>query len=165
MKVEQIMTRPVVSCAPDDTLHRAAQLMWENDCGCLPVVDASARVVGMVTDRDACMAAYTKGAPLWDIRVADVMTRDVATCGPGDDIASVEQEMGTRQIRRVPVVRDRELVAMISLNDLALATQQGNGKRGSPTAKELAATLADISRHRIVASAAPQHAAAAAAHA
>jgi len=64
MKVEQIMTRIVHTCSENDTLNRAAQLMWENDCGCVPVIhggNGSGAVVGVVTDRDVCMGAYTQG--------------------------------------------------------------------------------------------------------
>jgi CBS domain-containing protein len=59
-----LMTTNAKSCGTMDNLERAAQIMWENDCGVVPVVDGSERVVGMVTDRDICMAAYTQGQPL-----------------------------------------------------------------------------------------------------
>ncbi|HVS11206.1 MAG TPA: CBS domain-containing protein, partial [Planctomycetota bacterium] len=80
MKVEQLMTRDVKACAPQDSLSRAAQLLWESDIGALPVVDSEGRVVGMVTDRDVCMAAYFKGRPLAEIRVDETMARKVYSC-------------------------------------------------------------------------------------
>ena len=71
MKVQQIMTKTVSSCLPDDTTNQAARIMWERDCGFVPVVEgrASQRVVGVVTDRDICIAAYTKNRPLDQIRL------------------------------------------------------------------------------------------------
>jgi len=79
MKAEKIMTREVASCRPDDTLNDAARIMWERDCGFVPVTaeDSGGRVVGIVTDRDLCMAAYTRGQRLADIRVGEVMSTGV----------------------------------------------------------------------------------------
>ena len=62
MKIENVMTRQVRTCAPGDNLNTAANVMWENDCGSVPVVDATGRAVGMLTDRDVCMAAFFHGA-------------------------------------------------------------------------------------------------------
>src|SRR5262245_1269543 len=70
MRVEQLMTRTVQTCTPSDCLERAAGIMWDHDCGALPVTSADGeepRVVGMLTDRDVCMAAYTQGRALRDI--------------------------------------------------------------------------------------------------
>jgi len=62
MNVEQIMTKDVATCGPDDTLNEAARIMWERDCGFVPIAesDPTRRVVGIVTDRDLSMAAYTR---------------------------------------------------------------------------------------------------------
>ena len=64
LKVKELMTLDVSCCHPGDTLERAAELMWQHDCGCVPVVDEGSHVVGMITDRDVCMAAYTRGVSL-----------------------------------------------------------------------------------------------------
>ena len=61
MNVDRLMTRNVECCGPDSTLAEAAQKMWERDCGSLPVCDRDRRVVGMITDRDICMAAWLQG--------------------------------------------------------------------------------------------------------
>ena len=77
MRVEQLMTRTVETCEPHDTLVTAARIMWTRDCGCVPVVvpeEGGHRVVGMLTDRDVCMAAYLQGRPLSEISVASVMS-------------------------------------------------------------------------------------------
>lgn len=148
MTVEQIMTRDVSCCGPDETLERAAQIMWEQDCGCVPVIEDE-RVVGMITDRDCCMAAYTKGQPLGAIRIGDVMARQVRHCGPRDAVTTVEERMRQYQIRRMPVIEeDGRLVGIVSLNDLALAAERARGETGEPTPKEIADTLAVICHHR-----------------
>src|SRR5262245_6101900 len=64
MEVREIMSTDLETCRADDTLDRAARLMWEHDCGVVPVVDHEGTAVGMITDRDICMAAYTQGRPL-----------------------------------------------------------------------------------------------------
>jgi CBS domain-containing protein len=66
MNVEQLMTSTVRTCCPNDPLSDAARVMWEADCGCVPVTEecyGSAKVVGVITDRDICMAAFTQGFP------------------------------------------------------------------------------------------------------
>ena len=148
MNVSSIMSRDVVSCSPRDTLNDAARRMWERDCGCIPVIDGGGAVVGMLTDRDACMAAYMRGGRLVDIQVGDVMSREVKSCRPGDSLGSVEQAMRDHQVRRMPVIDGRELVGIVSINDLALAAQNGNGAKGIPTTDEIASVLAAVSKHR-----------------
>jgi CBS domain-containing protein len=123
MKIERMMTRDVRTCSPGDTLNRAAQIMWESDCGFLPVVDGD-QVLGVVTDRDLCMGAYTQGVPLWAAPVSSVMSRQLWTCLPGDDVRDVESLMQDRKIRRVPVVGDSGgLVGVATLGDLARRSQ------------------------------------------
>ena len=87
MQVRQLMNQPAVTCSPRDTLHRAAGLMWEHDCGALPVVDDNGHIAGMITDRDICMAAYTQGRPLHAVPVNEIMSRTVFSVGQarGDD--------------------------------------------------------------------------------
>jgi len=73
MNASDLMTTGVKTCRVDDSVERAAQIMWEHDCGAVPVVDADERLVGIVTDRDVCMAAYTRGDSLQAIAVSGVM--------------------------------------------------------------------------------------------
>jgi len=83
---------------------RAAKIMWDCDCGVVPVVDEERRVVGMVTDRDICMAAATRAAKPSDIQVRDVMSRDVASCGVGDDVHVALNTMKAQRVRRLAVL-------------------------------------------------------------
>lgn len=118
MKVSDVMTREVKSCPADADLNRAAQIMWEADCGVVPVVDVENRVVGVITDRDTCMAAYTKGLPLCSIRVAEAMANEVFTCSSQDGIEKALTMMQQNRVRRLPVVDGAmKLVAIFSMND------------------------------------------------
>jgi predicted transcriptional regulator len=99
MKVETVMSRSVRSCMPDHTLACAAQLMWEGDCGCVPIVDGGGYVKGMITDRDICMATYLNGRTPQDLRVGDFMSRYVLACGPHDRIADATATMRRAQVR------------------------------------------------------------------
>jgi CBS domain-containing protein len=121
MLVGQVMTRNPATCRADDSLQHAAQLMWERDCGFVPVVDDQGCVVGVVTDRDACMGAYTQGRPLWDIPVSTAMARDVCVCHPEEDIGRALDVMRRRQVRRLPVIDNLgRLLGVLSLRDAAL---------------------------------------------
>ena len=77
MKIQNLMTRDVRTCRREDVLVEAARIMWENDCGSVPVVDAQRHVVGMITDRDICMAAYTRGQRLADMTVESAMSKTI----------------------------------------------------------------------------------------
>ena len=119
MKVEQLMSRDVKTCQATEMLNRAAQLMWENDCGCVPVVDEDGRAVGMITDRDVCMAAYTQGRPLDALPVASAMARDLRSCHATDTIVEAESIMRAAQVRRLPVVDpEGTLLGIVSRRDL-----------------------------------------------
>ncbi len=120
MKVEQIMNRNVKACRLQDSLNKAAQIMWEEPCGAVPVVDEQSRPVGFLTDRDICMAAYTQGKPLEALRVEMAMSRKVVLCRAGDDLGSAAQLMQQNRTRRLPVINpDGTLVGLLSLDDLA----------------------------------------------
>ena len=120
--VTDLMTQPVTACRPWDSLNDAAHLMWLRDCGCVPVVDDAARLVGMLTDRDICLAAHTRGGTLAAIPIGAAMSRVLASCRPDDELGVVHRMMAERRVRRIPVVDDEGvLVGIVSLCDLARA--------------------------------------------
>jgi CBS domain-containing protein len=124
MDIEQIMKHDVKTASPGQTLAEVARIMWEGDVGCLPVVDAHRRPIGMITDRDICMAAYTKGLALTDMIVAEAMSRHVVQCTTSTSLADVELSMRDAQVRRMPVVDEScTLVGIVTLADLAHAAQ------------------------------------------
>jgi CBS domain-containing protein len=121
MQVRDLMTSNPACCGPDDTVQMAARGMRDADCGCLPVVDdpGSRHLVGVVTDRDIAIRALADGLGP-DTRVRDVMTANPACCGADADVREVERIMADRQVRRVPVVDDRNCcVGMVAQADLA----------------------------------------------
>jgi CBS domain-containing protein len=125
MNVTRLMRHEVPSCRPDDTLNRAAQILWENGCGSVPVVDADRRPVGLLTDRDICMAAYTQGLRLGEITVDTAMAKKVVCCGDGDDLSRAAQLMRENSLRRLPVVDAQgTLVGLLSLDDIACESQR-----------------------------------------
>jgi CBS domain-containing protein len=75
MRIREIMTQGVIAVGPQDTLDVAARAMWQHDCGAVPVVDETGKVLAMLTDRDACMAAHLEGKRLAEIVVASATTR------------------------------------------------------------------------------------------
>lgn len=119
MNVQEVMRREVRSVRMADRLDAAARLMWEQDCGIAPVVDSSNVLVGVVTDRDLCMATYTQGRLLAEIPVTAVMARMLRTCRAEDSLAVALQTLQQAQLHRLPVVDARGvLVGMLSCNDL-----------------------------------------------
>jgi CBS domain-containing protein len=153
MRVEKLMTRDVKVCRAEDTLSRAAQLMWEHDCGCVPVIgtNGDGRVVGIITDRDIAMAAYTQGWPLSAIPVSTAMEKEVISCHAEDQINRAEALMRDRKVRRLPVLdQDERLVGILSLNDIVLEAQRetGSGQRAEVNAEDLMETLAAVCRPR-----------------
>lgn len=148
MKIEELMTQNVRTCRPGDTLSTAAQLMWDGDCGCIPVVSdsESKRVVGMLTDRDICMAAHFRGCRPREIAVRDVMSTGVRAVGPAEDLADAEAIMRDAQVRRLPVVdTDQKLLGVVSLADLAQEADRKRKSKEPPiTEQEIGDTLTAI---------------------
>jgi CBS domain-containing protein len=148
MKVVDAMTRSVAACSEDDTLNRAAQLMWEGDCGCIAVLDAGGDVRGIITDRDVCMAAYTQGLPLEQIPVKRAMSTVVHTCGPEDSIESALALMRRNKIRRVPVTHGLRPVGILSISDVMRVLRPSHGKHSEGPHAAVAETLCIISEPR-----------------
>jgi CBS domain-containing protein len=151
MHVKEIMTTNVRACGPEDSLEAAAQRMWDNDVGCLPVTDEAGRVLAMLTDRDICMAAWTQGCRLADIPVRTAMSGALRSIGPDEVVAQAGDLMRRHQIRRLPVVDDQgRLLGLLAMNDIAReAERQRTQHKRSVTAEEVARTLAGICRPRV----------------
>jgi CBS domain-containing protein len=140
------MTTQPEHCGPDTNLAAAVQLMWDADCGVLPVVDEARRVVGIITDRDICIALGTRNERASDIRVADVMQTPVHTCTVSDDVRIALDRMREQRVRRLPVLDgDGVLGGLFSLDDAALATADGNGVKPA----QVLETFRAICAHRL----------------
>jgi CBS domain-containing protein len=151
MKIEHLMTGDVRTCGPNDNLSLVAQAMWDGDCGCLPVVDAERRVVGMITDRDVCMAAHLRGTPLWGITVAEVMAKVVYACRATEKISAAVDLMTEHRLRRLPVVDEQgRLAGLITLGSLAHSAAGKDKKKHSRVdSKDVAALLNAITSPRV----------------
>jgi CBS domain-containing protein len=150
MKVKSVMNRQVATCLPTDSLGAAAEIMWNKDCGIVPVVEAgSQRLLGVVTDRDLAMTALLSNRPMDAIRVGDAMTTKLFTCREEDDLREAHDTMREHQVRRVPVVDDNgRLAGLVSLSDLAREAFSTRAAAAARRQRECARTLAAVSRQR-----------------
>jgi len=133
MRVSEAMTRDVYVANPRDTIQQAAVTMAEIDAGVVPVGEDD-RLVGMLTDRDIAVRAIAKGRGP-ETPIEDVMSKEVKYCFEDDDIAQVLDNLGSQQLRRLPVLdRDKRLAGILSLGDLATQTMDG---RAGPALSEI----------------------------
>jgi CBS domain-containing protein len=115
-----LMTSDLRVCSPHDNLEQVARQLWDGDCGALPVLNAAGQLLGMITDRDVCMAAYLRGQPLHACPVQSAMSRQIYSCAPDDSVQRIMAIMSEYQIRRVPVVDAQgHLLGVVTLADLA----------------------------------------------
>jgi len=122
MNVAELMTSQTQTCRIDENLGTVAKIMWEHDCGCVPLVDSDGRIAGIVTDRDICMAACQRDEPLSKIPATFAAARDVVTLLPDDTIERAEALMREHEIRRLPVVDEsRRPMGILSINDIVRA--------------------------------------------
>ena len=122
MRVNEVMTRGAECVGPDTTLQEAARKMKDMDVGPLPVCDND-RLAGMLTDRDIVVRAVAEGRDPRTARVRDAMTEGISYCYEDDDVADAARLMREKQVRRLVVLnRDKRLVGIVSLGDLAVET-------------------------------------------
>ncbi|MGP0073199.1 MAG: CBS domain-containing protein [Bryobacteraceae bacterium] len=125
MKVREVMTKNASFCGPESTLEEASFLMQKNKCGFLPVVGDGGNVIGIITDRDMCIALGTRNRKPSDVGVWDVMPRKLFTCMEGDDIHCALKTLRDARIRRLPVIdRDGSLVGVLSIDDIVLHARE-----------------------------------------
>lgn len=148
-KVADVMTSRVKSCPALATLNDAANVMWEHDCGWVPIIDHEEQVIGVVTDRDIAMASYTQGRALYDIPIQSVSSKKIVACEADDTISLALKRMRDAKIHRMPVVDSAgKLVGLISLSDVARAIEIDSGSARANPAIELAETVAAIRKAR-----------------
>jgi CBS domain-containing protein len=148
-KVGDVMTSAVRNCPLHASINDAAHLMWENDCGWIPVVDLESNVVGVITDRDIAMATYTQGRPLFEIPIETVMSKKIIACEAGDTISLALKRMRDAKIHRLPVLDgEARLVGVVSLSDIARSVEIDSGSSRANPAIELAETVSAIRKAR-----------------
>jgi CBS-domain-containing membrane protein len=145
-QVTDCMAPEPAHCFADTDLNQAAHLLWTRDCGVLPVIDRSYRVVGVVTDRDLLMCAYTTGKPLHELKVRDCMSTQVRTCASSDSVRTALRTLADARVRRLPVVDgDGLLCGLLSINDVVHAVETlDDARTRARLLEELLAALAAI---------------------
>jgi CBS domain-containing protein len=153
MKVSDVMTPSVRTISIRSTLNEALVEMWGGDVGALPVLDDDGVAIGVLTDRDAAMAVFLQAKLPAQIPVRSVLSGQVWAADPDDPIATTEEVLRTRQVRRLPVTDPQgRLVGMVTLTDLPRAA---SGGAWAGAAGRLARTIASIGRPRTTAPPAP----------
>jgi CBS domain-containing protein len=147
MTVKELMKTAVATCAPDSDLGAVVTIMSDRDCGFLPVVDRNGIVVGVVTDRDVCLAAGTTHRPLTRVSVRETMSHPVFSCFADENVKTVLVTMAKHRSRRLPVLnKTGHLQGVLSIDDIVHAPR----RRGGPTADDIVAALRAICAHRAV---------------
>ena len=126
MIVKEVMNHEVTTCSPDTTLESAALMMWNGDCGTVAVVDDEKKVIGIITDRDICMAVALQHKAASEIQVQEIMGRHLFTCQPDNDIMNALKTMSFQKVRRLPVTNDNgQVEGIISIEDLIARAERG----------------------------------------
>lgn len=125
MFVKDIMTKEIASLNEDDTVERAAELMLEHDIGSVPVCSGE-KVVGIITDRDITIRSVAKGENPKLQAVRTIMSSNPVLGTPEMDINDAARIMSERQIRRLPIAVNSNLVGIVSLGDIATSNTLKN---------------------------------------
>jgi CBS domain-containing protein len=147
MNVNELMTSDVSACGPDTDLASVARIMWDCDCGIVPVVNEERKVLGVITDRDICIATATRAVAPSQLHARDVMSGgELYSCAPGDDAREALDTMKQYRVRRLPVLDESgRLAGIISLNDLVMRAECRTG--AAVPGEQFLETLKSICAH------------------
>jgi CBS domain-containing protein len=143
MKVTDVMAKPPAYCSPQTNLAAAVEILWRQNCGILPIVDSKEKVVGLVTDRDICVALGTRNRLPSELTVSEVASGKVIACKPDDDLPGALATMAQAKVRRLPVIDAAgRLQGILSIDDVVLRTETGTLKGDSELSfEDIANTL------------------------
>jgi CBS domain-containing protein len=141
MAVADVMAFRVVSVSPDDPVRVAIARMLEENVGSVAVCEGE-RLAGIFTERDVLRLAG-EGPDFADVRVGDVMTRQLVTLAPGDDILDAARLMGERKIRHLPVLEGENLLGMVGIREVVRALVERLWHTHDAEARERARELLD----------------------
>lgn len=132
MKVNEIMSPEVKCCSIDTSLDAVAMMMWEGDCGSIPVIDENNKPIGVVTDRDIAMSCALNHKAPWELSVATIMiNQQVRTCLDTDDMSTALAIMEDNKVRRLPVINtEGRLTGFLSIDDIIFRSEKGKSKTG-----------------------------------
>lgn len=133
IQIDDLMTRNPTTTTPDSTLESAARRMWTENRAFLPVVDSAGHVVGVLTDRDVSMCAYTQGRRLAELQVSTAMAKNVICARSGDHPSVVEELMLANRIHRIPIIDEEGVLAgVVSLPKLSAANRPQPEREAAP---------------------------------
>ena len=143
MKVKDIMSKSPGYCTPDMNLGAAVEILWNRNCGMLPVVDAHGKVLSVITDRDICIALGTRNRLASELSIAEVASQKAVTCTANEDVRSALGKMADAKVRRLPVVSaDGKLEGILSTDDVIEQTHVKSSGRGNElTSDDVVGTL------------------------
>jgi CBS domain-containing protein len=148
MKVRDLMTTNTVSCRSETNLAAVGALMWDHDCGFIPVVDETEKVTGVITDRDICIALSTRDRQPSQITAREVTTAPPFVCSPEDDIQTALKTMSQEKLHRLPVINEAGgLVGILSMDDVVLRAETGVGKKPEISYDEVVQVFQAICAH------------------
>jgi CBS domain-containing protein len=149
MQVKELMTSDVMFCGPNATLADVATAMWDKDCGAIPVVNQDKRVVGIITDRDICIAVVMRNRLASGIVASELIGGLVRVCSPEDSVETALEIMEHAQLRRLPVVgKDGTLCGIFSISDAIRQTGKDEKKNKHISRKSILNTLRSICESR-----------------
>jgi CBS domain-containing protein len=117
-QIREIMTENPKTCGPQDSVIDAAKLMASEDVGPIPIVEGE-NLVGIVTDRDIVIRVVAEGRDARSTTLGEIASTDIATVSPDDDLDRAIEVMGSKQIRRIPVVEGQRIIGIVAQADVA----------------------------------------------
>lgn len=151
MNINEVMTTPVRTCSSSTSLDEIARMMWEADCGAIPVVTEGNLPVGIVTDRDIAMAAMLNHQPLWSIPASTIIQgQQLHCCSQQEPVESGLTRMEQNGVRRILVTDDNgTLSGILSMGDAVAfaASGKAGNKKGSISSEQVLGMLRKVSGH------------------
>ena len=149
MKVREIMMKSLAFCSSRTNLAAATEMMWVHNCGILPVVDENQKPIGVITDRDICMALGTKDRRASEMTAGEITKGELFSCGTEDDVRAALELMRRKRVRRLPVLgKDGLLEGILSMDDIVLHAGKEVGERAPElSCEEVVETYAGIAGH------------------
>lgn len=122
LKAKDLMSKVLKFVMPNESIENISQIMKDCDLGIVPVLDEEHNLLGVVTDRDIVIRNIAKKASNNNkgMTAEDIMTRNVVTASPDDNIYDISKKMALKKIRRIPIVANNKLVGMVSIADIAV---------------------------------------------
>lgn len=145
MRVKDVMTRTPAYCSPETNLGAAVEVMWNRNCGMLPVVNDQEKVVGVITDRDLCIALGTRNRLPGEMVVGEILSGELISCRSDEDAHSALARMAKARVRRLPAISAGGMLeGIVSIDDIVLRMEPGRPMGEGVSAEEVLSTLREI---------------------